>query len=421
VAKILKGFKFRLYPTDEQQVLMEKHFGCSRFVYNLGLELKNKTYKETKKSLSDLKMIEKIKELKHSDYPFLKEVNSQSVQDSLWNLSNGFTRFFKKISRFPQFKSKHKSGKSFGVPQHFTVDVVNGNIIIPKFKDPIKCIFHRKVDGKYNSLTISKNKKDQYYVSILVQTEIEKKEKYTIDKSKSIGIDLGLSSFLTTSEGIKVENPRHLRKKEKRLKRIQRRFSKTLKRSKNREKMRLKLSTIHQKISNSRKDFHHKLSNQLVRENQTICIEDLSVKNMMKNRKLSKSIGDVGWSQFIRFLTYKCDWFGVNLLTIGRFEPSSKMCECGKINQNLKLSERTWKCSCGLVHDRDVLAANNILKFAFDQFLGREPSEIKPLESLTSDNLLTWVVKSSSTKEEKYNDVVIYNNYIEAPWSLAKG
>ena len=406
MATILKGFKFRLYPTDEQKVLLDKHFGCCRFVYNLGLELKNKTYQETGKSLPDVKLMEMIKDLKNTNHQFLKEVNSQSIQQSIWNLGSAFSGFFKKISDFPKFKSKHKNRNSFIVPQGFDVTVSDGTISIPKFKDPIKCIFHREFVGDKRSLTISKTPNGKYFVSILVQTEVEKKEKYKIDKSTSIGIDLGLSSFLTTSNGIKIANPKCFRQFEARLQLLQQRYSKTKKGSKNREKMRLKVAKIHQKISDSRKDFHHKLSNQLVRENQTICIEDLAVKNMMKNRKLSKSIGDVGWSQFIGFLTYKCDWFGVNLLTIGRFDPSSKMCSCGKINQNLKLSDRTWKCSCGKVHDRDILAANNILKFAFvnvDKFVGQELPDVKPPEKLSYNDLRKMIVKTTSVKEEKFN------------------
>ena len=237
---------------------------------------------------------------------------------------------------------------------------------IPKIKD-IKIIQHRKLEGKIKTATISKTTTGKYYISILIEQSKDLPKKDKIKDKTTIGIDLGIKTFATISDGRKIDNPKYLKKSERKLKRQQRWLSRKIKGSKNRNKQRIKVALIHEKINNQRSDFLHKFSHQLTHENQvsSIAIEDLSVKGMVKNHYLARSISDVAWSEFKRQLEYKCDWYGKNLLVIGRFEASSKTCSCGVVNQDLKLSDREWTCKeCKTKHDRDILAANNIKKFA---------------------------------------------------------
>jgi putative transposase len=372
---MFKATKYRLYPKEEQKVLLDKHFGCSRLIYNFGLELKNKTYQETGKSISRYDIQAKLPELK-IEKPFLKEVNSLSLQATLVNLETAFSKFFKKESDYPKFKCKGKSTDSFQVVQN--VEVIGNKLHIPKFKDGIEIVISRPIVGEIKTCTISKTPTNKYFISISTGDGKELPIPNKLDLTNAIGIDLGIKTFATLSTGEKFDNPKHLSKKLKKLKKQQKILSRRKKESNRRKKQKLKVAIIHEKIKNCRKDFHHKLSTKIVDENQVICIEDLAVKNMVKNRKLSKAISDCGWSQFVSFLSYKANWNGKTIIKIGRFDPSSKMCSCGKINNNLKLSDRTWKCLCGLEHDRDILAANNIVKFATlkQNLVGQELPEI---------------------------------------------
>lgn len=379
---IFKSFKFRLYPTKEQEVLLSKHFGCRRFVYNLGLEIANKQFQESKARFDSYKLVKEIAlKSKTTEFSFLRETNSQSLQCAIWDLDTAYSKFFRKESAFPKFKSKHKSSDSFCVPQHFSLSPEQSSIKIPKFKKPISCVFHRPIEGTAKHLTVSRNKAGQYFVSVTCETTKPFPEKKPVDSSTALAIDLGLTHFLTDSNGNKVDNPRWFRKSELKLKKAQRLLSKKKKDSKNRDKQRKRVAKLHLKISNQRKDFQHKLSFKLVKENQTLIFEDLSVSNMVKNHSLAKSIGDASWAQFVGFCQYKADWYGKNIIKIGRFEPSSKMCSCGKINNRLSLSDRTWTCGCGLTHDRDILAARNIKKFGLNRInlIGQELPR-KPVE-----------------------------------------
>jgi len=393
---MFKATKFRLYPTKEQRILLDKHFGCCRLIYNFGLELKNKTYQETGKSISRYEIQGKIPELK-KEKGFLREVNSLSLQASLVNLESAFSKFFKKTAKYPNFKSKSSSVQSFQVVQSTRIE--NNRVYIPKFKKGIKVVLSKEIIGNIKTCTVSKTSTGKYFISILTDNEEQIPKKLPLDFSKAIGIDLGIKTFAMLSNGEKIDNPKHLSKKAKRLARQQRIMSRRKKGSKRRDKQRKKVAIIHEKIANQRKDFHHKLSRRIVDENQVICIEDLAVKNMVKNRKLAKAISACGWSQFVNFLTYKADWEGHSIIKIGRFDPSSKMCTCGKVNQNLKLSDRTWTCSCGLTHDRDLLAAKNIVKFATlkQNFVGQELPEITLGES---DRISKKDLKCYSTNRE---------------------
>ena len=239
-----------------------------------------------------------------------------------------------------------------------------------KFKEGIKCKFHRTFEGKIKTTTVLKTKTNKYFVSILIEQEVQEIRKPKPKIEEALGIDLGIKSFIVTSNSNVFDNPKYLKKSLEKLKRQQRQFSKKKKGSKNREKQRLKVAKIYEKITNQRNDFLHKVSKQLTDENQiyTYCIENLNVQGMMKNHNLAQSIGDVGWSTFIEHLKYKADWAGKNILQIGRFEPSSKTCNiCGVMNQKITLKDREWTCECGAKHDRDYLAACNIRDFAFDK------------------------------------------------------
>jgi putative transposase len=326
----------------------------------------------------------------NSDTVWLRDVNSQSLQATLLHLETAYNKFFRKSGWFPKFKSK-KSKQSFELPSNVRVDFDTGVIKIPKVKDPIKCIFHRKFEGDVRTCHITCTKAGNYYISILVDDGNRLPNKPPVTISTATGIDVGIKNFLITSDGNVVNNPRHFLSSHQKLKRLQRSFSRKMRglrqgesSSVNAEKTKNKLQKLHEHVANQRKDFLHKISTKLIRENQTICIEDLCIKDMMKNKYLSNSISDVGWGMFFDMLEYKSEWYGTNLLTIGRFDPSSKTCSnCGHIKHDLKLSDREWTCtSCNSLHDRDVNAAINIRDFAF---VGRrDSSEVKPVRYGTS-------------------------------------
>lgn len=369
-----KTFEYRVYPTDEQKVLLAKHFGSVRWLYNYALSKKISEFTKTGKTLSVYDLKKDIPILKQDESTaWLKEVNSQSLQQSLFHLDTAYKKFFKKQGGFPKFKNK-KSKQSFEIPQSLNVNFDSGYIEIPKFKEPIRAVFHRQFEGEIGTCHIKRSNVGSYYVTILVEDGKKLPHKPEIRKETAIGVDVGIKSFAVTSEGEEIANPRHFVTCQRRLASIQRSFSRKIKSkkrgdplSKNAEKQKLKLQLLHEHIANQRKDFLHKVTTRLIRENQTICIEDLNVKGMMKNRKLSKYIGDAGWGMFFQFLRYKSDWYGSNVLTIGRFEPSSKTCsKCGYIKNDLTLKDRTWSCPiCGECHDRDVNAAINIRDFSF--------------------------------------------------------
>jgi putative transposase len=359
---ILKAVKYRLYPSDEQCVLIDRHIGASRFVYNLALETKKNAYASAQVNLSCFDLIKQLPELK-KECEWLKEINSQTLQGCITNMDSAFTNFFKGQSEFPKFKSKHKSRLSFSVPQNVIIE--DNLIIIPKFKKGIKAVTHRIIEGKPKSATVSKTPTGKYFISILIETEGELPVKPTVTSDNTIGIDLGIKDFLITSEGEKIANPKHLKRSLSKLKYTQKKYSKY-----KGQRTKRKLALINEKVTNQRNDFLHKVSKKLIEDNQTIAIENLNVKGMVKNHKLAQSISDVAWGRFETFLRYKSDWYGSNILQIGRFEPSSKMSDCGEINKELKLSDRVWTCKkCGTTYDRDIQAANNIKKFALRNYI----------------------------------------------------
>ena len=379
---MFRAYKYRISPTNSQKELIAKHIGSSRFVYNLALETKNAVYIGSKHNFSPFDLIKQLPELK-KECEWLKEVNSQSLQQSIQNMDIAFKKFFKGAG-FPKFKSKRKGKQSFSIPQNVIIE--NNLLIIPKFKEGIDIVLHREIKGTIKSATISVTPTGKYFASILVDTNTEIPIKAPIKENTTIGIDLGIKDFAITSEGEVFKNPKNLRKAQGKLKYLQRKYSKNKgKRTKQR------LALLHEKIVNKRKDFLHKTSTKLIRENQTIALEDLAVSNMVKNHNLAQAINDVSWSTFVSMLEYKSDWHGKNILRIGRFAPSSKTCSCcGHINKRLTLSDREWNCpKCGKVVSRDLNAAINIKSFALKNNLSGEHRLKNQDELLTLVKVLT--------------------------------
>ena len=355
---MLKSYKYKIKPNEDQIVLLNKHFGSVRFVYNYYLNERKVEYETNKQTLNYYDNANSLTKLKSmEEFKWLKEISSQSLQYSLKCLDTSYNGFFKKRTGFPKFKSKHDRN-SFCVPQY--TKVLDGKLIIPKFKDPIKMVVDRKFKGEIRQCTLSKTPTGEYFVSILVETEHKKFEK----TGKLVGIDLGLKDFAITSDNIKYKNNRYTKKYERKLKKHQQHLSRKIKGSSRYNKQKLKVATIHKKITNSRIDNLHKVSTQLVKKYDVIFLEDLNIKGMVKNHKLSKHISDVSWGKFISMLEYKSLWNDKQIVKIDRFFPSSKTCNCcGYINQNLKLSIREWTCpSCKSKLDRDLNASKNILK-----------------------------------------------------------
>lgn len=364
---MLKAYKYRLYPTKTQEVLLSKHFGCARYIYNYGLERKIKSYSETKKSVSRFTIQADLPKLKKAEATkWLTEVNSLSLQAALLNLDMAFTRFFKEKKGFPKFKSKHDNRQSFQVPQNTEVGYESNRVYLPKFKEGIKCRFDRHFKGKIKTSTISRTPTGKYFISILVETEDTIPNKAPIDENKAVGVDLGIKTFATLSDGTEIQNPRYLKKALKRLKCLQRSVSRKKKGSNSRKKAVKLLARQYEKVANKRKDFLHKTSKYLIYHYDTICLETLSASNMLKNHMLAQALSDISIGTFNAYMDYKAEWYGKNIIRIGRFEPSSKMCSCGHVHRGLKLSDRVWTCpTCGAVNQRDLLAARNIKKFAF--------------------------------------------------------
>ena len=379
---MIRGYKYRIYPNKEQEQQINQMLGNARFVYNWALDRRIKEYQSEKKSISAFTLMTELTQLKKNpEYEWLKLSVAQSLQQSIVNMDKAFTRFFKQKKGFPKFKSKHKGTHRVGFPQNTKVDFENNKVSVNKI-GWIKTKISRTFDGKIKTATIEKTPTGKFFVSITVELpDVEVKQK-PISKVNAVGIDTGIKTFATLSDGTEIENPKHLKNSIQRLKVLQRRASKKQKGSSNRKKANLKVALLHEKISNQRLDFLHKTTTAIAKRYDTVACENLNISGMMRNHKLAQSIADLGLGRFYILMQYKMQEQGGNYLEIGRFEPSSKMCGCGAINKNLKLSDRTWTCeSCGSINDRDVLAANNILKFALNpknksgQVLSDEPME----------------------------------------------
>lgn len=348
-------YKFRLYPNKEQEVLLSKHFGCCRFIYNHFLNQRVTAYLNDQKTLNYYDNAKELTQLKKQENTiWLKEVNAQSLQYTLNCLEGAYGKFFARSAKFPKFKNR-RGKQSFCVPQHGKVK--ENRLYIVKFREGIKIKLHRKIEGEIKHITVSRNPAGQYFACICVEREI----KHLPPKTKVVGVDLGIKTLAVQSDGKTYPNIKPYRNLEAKMKKLQQWFARTTKGSSHREKLRKRIAKLHQRIKNIRNDHLNKVSWTMVKDNGTIVLEDLNVKGMMKNHCLAKSIADVSWSELVRMIKYKTGWYGRNVVQVNRWFPSSKTCNnCGWIKQDLTLEDREWICPrCEIKHNRDVNAAKN--------------------------------------------------------------
>ena len=369
---MLKTYKYKIKPSQQQEELLSKFFGCVRYIYNWGLNKKTSAYKENGKAVGYVQLAKELTILKKTDEcMWLNEAPNESLQQSLRSLDNAFTNFFRKKGNYPKFKSKKYSKDSIKFINSVHFDFNNWEVKLPKL-GWVKLCKNRTFDQstcKQGTCTVSKDHCRTYWCVITVDDLQPKPTKTKLVKENAVGIDLGIKDYAILSDGAKFANPKHLEKAQRKLAHLQKVFARKGKDSKNHEKMRIKVAKCHRSIANQRNDFLHKLSSHLVKNYDTICLEDLNVKGMEHNHHLARAIQGAAWGEFVRQLKYKSEWYGKNILFIGRFEPSSKLChKCGYINKDLKLSDREWTCpQCGEKLDRDVNAAMNIKEIAFDK------------------------------------------------------
>ena len=386
---MLRAYKYRIYPTEEQKVMLAKTFGCCRYVYNWALDLKTKIYKETGENISEFDMKKLAVRLKHDSAPWLKEVSAKAIEYAISDLYAGYKNFFQGRAKLPTYRRKH-SRQSFhdsgnahgdGVRAYFK----RGLVDIPKIKG-IPCVFHRRFKGRIKQVAVELLPSDIYRISILVDTGEPLPPLAPIDSDKALGIDTGLEHFAVLSDGQTYE-PTHEAKKEKRkLKLLSRSLARKEKGSRQFRVMKRRIARLHERVTNRRHDHIHKITHYLACENQatTICVEDLNVTGMKRNKYLAYNMNDACLGEFYRQLEYKCKWAGKNYIKIDRWAPSSKMCgHCGHIYKELTLKDREWTCPvCGTHHDRDLNAAQNIKAIGLGQkTLPSVRRKVKPVEN----------------------------------------
>ena len=358
--EIKRAYRFRFYPSPEQEVTLARTFGCARFAYNHMLRLRTDAWMQRQERIGYHESSAELTALKKQpEYAWLNEVSSVPVQQALRHLQTAFANFFAKRARYPQFKRKDGKQSAEYTTSAFKWD--GKALKLAKMAEPLAIRWSRQIPqaAKVTTVTVSKDTAGRYFVSLLCDDAVAAKH----EVSGKVGIDLGLSHFAILSTGEKVAAPNTFRKNEAKLAKLQRRLAKKQKGSNRRAKAKLKVARLHAKIADSRRDFLHKLSTRLINENQVIAVESLSVSNMQKNRCLSKSIADAGWSDFVRQLEYKARWYGRDLVGIDKWFPSSKRCsDCGHTMPKMPLNVRQWTCpECGSIHDRDINAARNVL------------------------------------------------------------
>ncbi|MCD8490020.1 MAG: transposase [Desertifilum sp.] len=357
-----KAFSYRFYPTSEQETLLRRTLGCVRLVYNRALATRTEAWYERQERIDYVQSSAMLTGWKkQEDLQFLNEVSCVPLQQGLRHLQTAYTNFFAGRAKYPNFKKKRNGGSAEFTKSAFKWK--NGKVFLAKCLEPLNIRWSRQLpEGvEPSTVTVRLNPAGQWYISLRF---VDPRDLILKPVQQSVGLDAGITSLVTLSTGEKIANPKHFNRHYKRLRRAQKALSRKRKGSRNRDKARLKVARIQQQISNSRKDHLHKLTTRLIRENQTIAVESLAVKNMVKNPKLARAISDTGWGEMIRQLEYKAKWYGRNLVKIDRWFPSSKRCgNCGHVVERLPLSVREWDCpSCGSHHDRDVNAARNILR-----------------------------------------------------------
>ncbi len=353
-----KAYRYRLRPTPEQESVFVRWAGARRWVYNTFLARRRAHYQETGKSLTVAELCRELTVLKRQpETAWLRECNAQSLQQAIRDLDRAFGAFFARRSRFPRFRSKKRDRPSFRLPAE--VRVGDGHLYVPKV-GRVKLVLHRPVEGVVKSATFTQDATGAWYVSLVVHFELPDVAPPPPRPERTVGVDLGLHDLAVLSDGERVPAPKHYRRAERKLRRLQRHLSRCQKGSKNRERARRAVARQHLRVATQRKDHLHKLSTRLVRQFEAICVEDLNVKGLSRT-KIAKSVHDAGWGQLRFLLTYKARWAGKHLAVVGRFFPSSRLCgACGAVNDALTLADRVWTCGCGVVHDRDLNAAHNI-------------------------------------------------------------
>jgi putative transposase len=355
-----RAYRYRFYPTDEQQLMLARTFGCVRFVYNYFLRLRSDAYHQQQRHVSYRQTSSLLTALKQqAEHQWLQEVSCVPLQQALRHLSCALRNFFEDRADYPVFKKKHQEQSAEYTASAFTWD--GTRLTLAKMEEPLAIRWSRPLpEGcKPTTVTVTRDRANRYFVSILVEQDI----KPLPHVDKRVGLDLGLTSMVVLSTGESVGNPKFFDRDEQKLAKAQRRLAKKQKGGKNMGKARLKVARIHARIADRRRDYQHKLSSRIVRENQVVCVESLAVKNLVKNHALAKRISDVGWGEFVRQLEYKASWYGRTLVKIDRWYPSSKRCShCGHVLDSLSLDERFWTCpACSTFHDRDRNAAQNVL------------------------------------------------------------
>jgi putative transposase len=356
---VKRAYRYRFYPSPEQADLLNRTFGCVRKVYNLALEERSRVWALEQRRVTYVDTALLLTKWKGTDeLAFLNDVSNVALQQGLRHLQSAFVNFWAKKSKYPLFKSKHRSRASASFADN-GFSWRNGQLTLAKMADPLDIRWSRPLPkgARPSQVTVSKDSASRYHISILVEDAVE-----TLSRlDRSVGLDAGLTSLLTLSTGEKITNPHHEKRDREKLARAQRALSRKQEGSQNRAKARVKVARIYARTADRRRDGLHKLSTRLIRENQTVIVEDLNVRNMVKNHSLARAISDASWSELRRQLEYKAAWYGRTVVAIDRWYPSSKTCStCGRIVESLPLNVREWTCQCGATHDRDVNAAKNI-------------------------------------------------------------